>query len=71
MLFNEIGKHTITLEVKDKYGKVEKISKEVEVKSIIRPELTINPRAAIWKTYLDFIVESNVGLLTYEWNFGD
>lgn len=69
VLFNEMGKHTLTLQVTDKYGKTQSIDKIIEVKSTIRPELTINPKASVWKNYVDFIITSNQELVSYEWNF--
>ena len=48
VLFNETGKHLVTLKVSDNYGKTEEITKEINVESILRPELTIRPKSAVW-----------------------
>ena len=69
--FNEIGNHTITLRVLDKYWKISEIQKRVNVTSILRPVLTINPKAAVWDTYIGNKVTSNVPLMYYEWTFWD
>lgn len=73
-LFNETGKHLVTLKVSDNYGKTEEITKEIIVESTLRPELTIRPKSAVWKTYVGFIVKTNQNtapIVSYEWNFGD
>ena len=59
----------MTLVVADKFGKISEIVKEVEVKSTLRPVLTIRPKAAVWKTYITFAAQSNHQVLSYEWDF--
>ena len=73
-LFNETGKHLVTLKVSDNYGKTEEIVKEVNVESTLRPELVIRPKSAVWKTYVGFILKSNANsapIVSYEWDFWD
>ena len=48
VLFSGAGKHLVTLKVSDNYGKTEEITKEINVESILRPELTIRPKSAVW-----------------------
>lgn len=74
VLFNEIGKHFVTLKVSDNYGKTEEITKEINVESILRPQLTIRPKSAVWKTYLGFSVKTNSNtapIISYERDFWD
>ncbi len=74
VLFNETGKHQITLKVSDNYGKTEEITKEILVESTLRPELVIRPKSAVWGTYVGFSVKSNSEnspIISYEWDFGD
>ena len=71
VLFNEVWTHKVTLVVADKFGKISEIVKEVEVKSTLRPVLTIRPKAAVWKTYITFAAQSNHQVLSYEWDFWD
>lgn len=46
--FDEVGTHTIKLTVTDMYGESASIEKQIIVKSILRPELTIVPAAVTW-----------------------
>jgi len=46
--FNAIGKFKVRLTVTDQYGRLAYIEKEVEVKSILRPEINISPLATWW-----------------------
>jgi hypothetical protein len=41
--FNTVGKHKVTLIVSDEYGKTTSISKTLDVKSILRPEIQAIP----------------------------
>jgi hypothetical protein len=41
--FDDVGKHTIKLKVTDQYGKFSTISKTIEVKSTLRPEIEAIP----------------------------
>jgi len=46
--FNAVGKFTCKLIVKDSYGKMSEMERDIEVKSILRPEITATPQATIW-----------------------
>jgi hypothetical protein len=46
--FDDISKHKVKLIVKDKYGKVSEIEKEIEIKSTLRPEILSKPKATVW-----------------------
>ena len=71
VLFNEKGKHKITLNVTDNYGQTEEITKEINVESILRPELQVEPKATIWWQPVIFKVQTNAPVLNYEWDFGN
>lgn len=71
VLFNQPGIHQVTLTVSDKYGKISEITKDIQVQSVLRPHLTIRPKAAVRKTYVTFVVKTNLPILSYEWDFGD
>ncbi|MBU0626971.1 hypothetical protein KKG31_00195 [Patescibacteria group bacterium] len=43
--FNGVGTHTIGLTVKDQYGKIAEMEKDVKIDSTIRPEIDISPVA--------------------------
>lgn len=47
MTFNEIGIHTLKLIVRDAYGKIAEIEKDIEVTSTLRPELFVSPVAGV------------------------
>lgn len=46
--FEEPGKHRVTLTVSDNFGQVSQISREIDVKSSLRPVILANPRATNW-----------------------
>ena len=71
VLFNEKWKHEVTLKVTDNFWQIEEIKKEIEVESILRPELMIRPKATIWWQKVEFKVQTNVPVISYEWDFGD
>ena len=69
--FNEVWKHTIQLTVRDQYGKISIITKDIEVKSILRPEIEAIPWAITrWKT-LQFKSTVNAPVINYVWNYWD
>ncbi len=69
--FNKKWKQKIKLIVRDKFGKMAEIEKEVDIKSTLRPKLFISPVAWVWWTSVSFVVKSNQDIISYEWNFGD
>jgi PKD repeat protein len=69
--FDEIGTHTITLTVTDMYGKSAVIEKQVNVTSVLRPELTISPNAITRGKNVTFSVKTNKPVINYQRNFGD
>ncbi|MEI6672831.1 MAG: PKD domain-containing protein [bacterium] len=69
--FNTVAKHTVKLTARDDYGKMTDISKEIEVKSTIRPEIFVAPIATPWGNPMNFIVKSNQSILNYQWDFAD
>lgn len=46
--FNQAGKHTITLTVKDSFGKISTLSRDIQVNSSLRPVIYVAPRASAW-----------------------
>lgn len=69
--FNQAGKHTITLTVKDSFGKISTLSRDIQVNSSLRPVIYVAPRASAWWSPTRFVVTSNNDILNYEWDFGD
>jgi PKD repeat protein len=69
--FNAIGKFACKLSVKDDYGKLSEITRDIEVKSILRPEIIAAPQATTWNTPISFSVKSNLAIANYAWDFGD
>ncbi|MBR4567392.1 hypothetical protein IKO18_02995 [bacterium] len=55
----------------DSYGQSTEISKYVTVQSVLRPEITANPKATIWGESINFKVQTNTPVISYVWNFGD
>lgn len=69
--FDIIGKHTVKLTARDEYGKIADISKDIEIKSTIRPEIFAVPVATPWGNPMNFVVKSNQPILNYQWDFAD
>ena len=71
--FDDLGKHTIKLKVTDQYGKFSTISKTIEVKSTLRPEIEAIPWAITWGKEMQFkaTVNKEDDVSTYIWNFWD
>lgn len=69
--FNLIWEHKITLIVKDKFGKVNQIEKSINVQSTLRPEVFIAPKATTWWNSVNFIVQSNEDIISYNRDFWD
>ena len=69
--FDAIGVHTIKLTAKDEYGKLAEISKDIEVKSILRPEIIAVPVATQRGNPMNFVVKSNEPIINYIRDFWD
>jgi len=69
--FNGVGTYPVKLVVKDQYGKLAEIEKELEIKSTIRPEIDITPVATFRWNPVNFVVRSNEAIVSYQWDFGD
>jgi len=69
--FDAVGKHKVKLIVRDSYGKMTELEKEIEVKSILRPEIFVVPLATPWGNPMNFVVRTNQPLINYQWDFGD
>ena len=69
--FNNIWEHKVKLTVKDKFWKISEIEKTVEVKSTIRPEIFIAPKATTRWNPINFIVQSNEDIINYTRDFWD
>ena len=69
--FNEKWKHTIRMVAIDQYWKFASVSKTVEVKSTLRPEIEIKPWPITWWKVLDFESSVNQPVWDYSRNFGD
>ncbi|MDD2536947.1 MAG: PKD domain-containing protein [Candidatus Absconditabacteria bacterium] len=69
--FNETGRHIVKLIATDMFGKSATIEKTIEVKSVLRPELTISPAANTRGRNISFSVTANKPIINYYRNFGD
>jgi len=69
--FNDIWKHKIKLIVKDSYAKINEVEREIEIKSVLRPEIVVQPKATVWWNSVWFEVKSNKELINFSRNFGD
>ncbi len=71
--FDDVGKHAVKLKVTDQYWKFATISKIIEVKSTLRPEIEAIPGAITrWKEMqFKATVNKADAVSTYMWNFWD
>jgi len=69
--FDSIGKHKVKLTVRDDYGKMTEIEKEIEVISTLRPEIFVVPLATPRGNPMNFIVKSDKSIINYQWDFAD
>ena len=71
--FDDVGKHAIKLKVTDAYWKYATISKMIEVKSTLRPEIEAIPGAITWWKEMQFkwTINKPDTIATYMWNFWD
>lgn len=69
--FDQKGTYDVRLTVKDKYGKIETITKQMTIKSSLRPYVFPTPVATTLGNSTNFLVKSNKTLVNYQWDFGD
>ena len=72
--FNSIGKHKVILTATDEYGKSARISKWIDVKSTLRPQIEAIPWAITrWKNmqFKSIINEVPNSISEYAWDFWD
>lgn len=69
--FNAVWKFKYKLLVKDQYWKMSELEKEIEITSILRPEIIANPVAVTRWDPVSFSVETNQDIVSYERDFGD
>lgn|GEM_PF-670431 len=71
MSFNDKGTYDVRLTVRDKFGKMETIEKQVDIESSLRPYVFVTPIATSLGNTTNFLVKTNKTLVSYEWDFGD
>ena len=69
--FNERWKHTVTLTATDQYWKSASTSKDIDVNSTLRPEITLIPWPITWGKLMQFKSTVNRRVWNYVWNFWD
>jgi len=69
--FNKIWTYKVTLTVKDKYSKISSITKDIEIKSTLRPQISINPNYTIISEPISIKVDTNKSVAYYEYFFWD
>ena len=69
--FDEIGKYRIELTVTDQYWKSSIVSQTIDVESVLRPEIELQPMAIKLWLPLDFISKVNKPVVGYSWDFWD
>lgn len=69
--FDTIGTHKVKLTVRDGYGKLTEIEKEIKVISTLRPEIYVAPIATTRGNPMNFVVKSNQDIVNYQRDFAD
>jgi len=69
--FNEPWKHLIRLTATDQYWKFASLSKNVEIKSTLRPDIELIPWPITWWKTLQFKSTVNRPVWDYSWSFWD
>lgn len=69
--FDEKWKHIVRLVVTDAYWKSASVSKYIEVKSTLRPDIQLNPGPITWWKTLEMSSTVNREVWDYAWNFWD
>ena len=70
--FNSLGNHKITLTATDEYGVSTSVSKDLDIKSVLRPEIDVASWVVTWQENMKFKSSVNYdNIYEYDWNFGD
>ena len=69
--FNEKWRHIIRMTATDQYWKFASVSKYIDVKSTLRPEIEVIPWPITWWKTLEFKSSVNETVRDYSWNFWD
>lgn len=69
--FKEKWAYKITLNVKDRYGKIAETVKDQDVASSLRPYIFVNPVSTQLGNSTTFKAKTNKLVANYEWDFGD
>ena len=69
--FNEKWRHIIRMTATDQYWKFASVSKYIDVKSTLRPEIEVLPWPITWWKTLEFKSSVNEPVRDYSWNFWD
>ncbi|MEI7477960.1 MAG: PKD domain-containing protein [bacterium] len=69
--FKEKGDYKVTLTVKDNYGNMTQLTKDISVQSALRPIIKLQPISAKLTTPMIFVAQTNRPVENYTWDFGD
>ncbi|HMT26887.1 MAG TPA: PKD domain-containing protein, partial [Candidatus Absconditabacterales bacterium] len=69
--FNKKGKYQIKLTVRDNFGKIAEVDREIEVKSTLRPQIIITPLASKLGRPKVFVARTNQTIVNYDRDFGN
>ena len=69
--FNKTWKHLVRLTVTDQYWKKSSVSKYIEVRSTLRPEIEVIPWPITWGELLQFKSTVNREVWDYNWTYWD
>lgn len=69
--FDRIWTNTATLIVKDEYGQISEISKDIKVESTLRPEIYVSKKATTRDNSINFVATVNDVVYSYERDFDD
>lgn len=63
--------YKIQLDVKDSFGKISSLTRDITIDTPLRPQVEIAPVATSWWNKIDFKVTTNKPVLNYKRDFGD
>ena len=64
--FREKGKYKVTLTIKDNFGKIEQVTRDVDVQSTLRPRFSLKPASVKLGENINFTLRSNKNISNYK-----
>ncbi len=69
--FKEKGTYAVTLTIKDSYGKIAQITRNIQVESTLRPRFAIRPSSVKLGENINFMIKTNKNISNYKVDYWD